>query len=182
MAELIDALLELSRIGRADLARQPIDLREIAQQTIDDLRCRDPKRVVDVGICAEIHAEGDEKLVRILLENLLGNAWKFTGRVERARIEVGAHADTEPATYFVRDNGVGFDMAHASKLFRPFQRLHDEREFSGTGIGLATVQRIIERHSGRIWAEAEPGQGATFSFTLAGVTGREEREVAGARR
>ena len=182
MDELIDDLLELSRIGRAGLARQPIDLGAIARQIVDDLRGRDPERAVDVEICAEIHTEGDRKLVRILLENLLGNAWKFTSRVARARIEVGARVDTEPATYFVRDNGVGFDMSHASKLFRPFQRLHDEREFTGTGIGLATVQRIIERHSGRIWAEAEPGQGATFSFTLAGVTGGEELEVTNAQR
>jgi len=182
MAELIDDLLELSRIGRAGLARQPIDLGAIARQIVDDLRGRDPERAVDVEICAEIHTEGDRKLVRILLENLLGNAWKFTSRVARARIEVGARVDTEPATYFVRDNGVGFDMSHASKLFRPFQRLHDEREFTGTGIGLATVQRIIERHSGRIWAESEPGQGATFSFTLAGVTGGEELEVTNAQR
>ena len=182
MAELIDDLLELSRIGRAGLARQPIDLGAIARQIVDDLRGRDPERAVDVEICAEIHTEGDRKLVRILLENLLGNAWKFTSRVARARIEVGARVDTEPATYFVRDNGVGFDMSHASKLFRPFQRLHDEREFTGTGIGLATVQRIIERHSGRIWAESEPGQGATFSFTLAGVTGGEELELTNVQR
>ena len=174
MAELIDDLLELSRVGSADLARQPIDLCVIARQIIDDLRCRDPERAVDLEICAELRADGDQKLVRIVLENLLGNAWKFTRGVERARIEVGVRSDTEAATYYVRDNGVGFDMAHANKLFRPFQRLHDEREFAGTGIGLATVQRIVERHSGRIWAEALPGQGATFSFTLAGVSGREE--------
>ncbi|MEX2206395.1 MAG: response regulator [Myxococcota bacterium] len=177
MSELIEALLELSRVGRADLARQSIDLGPIARQIVEDLRCRDPERVVEVEIGAEIRAQVDPRLVTILLENLLGNAWKFTGRVDRARIEVGARADTEPATYFVRDNGVGFDMARASKLFRPFQRLHDERDFTGTGVGLATVRRIIERHSGRIWAEAEPARGATFSFTLAAADGRGEPEA-----
>jgi PAS domain S-box-containing protein len=166
MAKIIDALLQLSRITRSDLGCQEFDLSQLAAEEAARLRRETPGRVADFVIAPGLLVQADPVLLRIVLQNLLGNAWKFTGKLERARIEVGrAQPDGKPA-YFVRDNGVGFDMTHASKLFSPFQRLHHRDEFPGTGIGLATVQRIVSRHGGRVWAESELGQGATFFFTL----------------
>jgi signal transduction histidine kinase len=124
---------------------------------------------VDGRFPADLLVTGDPGLLRILLENLLGNAWKFTGKRPRATIELGVVAGQQPPVYFVRDDGAGFDMRHAQHLFQPFKRMHSEGEFACTGIGLATVYRIVERHGGRIWAEAAPDKGATFSFTLPGA-------------
>ena len=165
MNDRIDPLLELARISRTELARVPVDLGRVAAAVVDELRVRDPARAVDVVIASDLHADADARLVRALFDNLLGNAWKFTATRDRARIEIGAR----DGAFFVRDNGVGFDPAYADKLFAPFQRLHG-REFPGTGVGLATVQRIVDRHRGRIWAESSVGAGATFLFTLGGAS------------
>jgi signal transduction histidine kinase len=165
MAQLIDDVLYLSRVARADLRRQEVDLSALAHAIIERLRETDD-RSVDVRIRPGLVADGDGQLLRIALENLLDNAWKFTRQQPQPRIELGVtHLPGEPA-YFVRDNGAGFDMTYAERLFTPFQRLHLSSEFPGTGIGLATVQRIVNRHGGRIWAEGSVGQGATFLFTL----------------
>jgi light-regulated signal transduction histidine kinase (bacteriophytochrome) len=166
MGRLIDDLLALSRVTRGELVREPVDLSALAQDVIRQLQKAERDRRVEVVVEAGISAEGDARLLRIALENLLGNAWKFTAKSAAPRIEVGMASGDGDRTYFVRDNGAGFDMAYASKLFGVFQRLHSTDEFEGTGIGLATVQRIINRHGGRIWATGEVGRGATFSFTL----------------
>jgi light-regulated signal transduction histidine kinase (bacteriophytochrome) len=165
MSDLIEDLLGLARISRAPLARQPVDLSGIARSVAAELASRPPGRVVEVRIEEGLSADADPRLATVALENLIGNAWKFTGKRDEPRIEVG-RAPAAGRAFFVRDNGAGFDMAHADRLFGPFQRLHSEAEFEGTGIGLATVQRIVRRHGGRIWAEGEPGKGATFHFTL----------------
>jgi signal transduction histidine kinase len=165
MAQLIDDVLYLSRVARADLRRQEVDLSALAHAINERLRETDD-RSVDVRIRPGLVADGDGQLLRIALENLLDNAWKFTRQQPQPRIELGVtHLPGEPA-YFIRDNGAGFDMTYAERLFTPFQRLHLSSEFPGTGIGLATVQRIVNRHGGRIWAEGSVGQGATFLFTL----------------
>lgn len=166
MAELIDDLLELARVGRADLRRDRVDLSAIGRSVANELQKVEPGRQVQLDIEDGLIADGDRGLIRIVLENLFGNAWKFTAHVAPAKIQLGrAQADRE-IVYFVRDNGAGFDVAYVHKLFRPFQRLHGGTEFSGTGIGLATVHRIIERHEGRVWAEGAVGAGATVYFTL----------------
>jgi light-regulated signal transduction histidine kinase (bacteriophytochrome) len=170
MGRLIEDLLKLSRITRADLHRQSIDLSQLAHSVIAALREREPHRHVDVNITDGIVANCDEGLLRVVLENLLGNAWKFTGKRPDARIEVSALMQNGASVYFVRDNGAGFDMAIAGKLFSAFERLHPSTEFEGTGIGLATVHRIIGRHGGRIWAESEMDRGASFFFSLDGST------------
>ena len=167
MGELIDALLTLSRVGRAELVRTRVNLSEVARLIVTELRNRQPEREVEVEIVDELWVDADRQLISVVLDNLLGNAWKFTARAERAKISLFARETRAHTIYVVQDTGAGFDMTHAEKLFRPFQRLHVEREFAGTGIGLATVHRIIDRHGGRIWAEAEAGVGATFQFTLA---------------
>jgi signal transduction histidine kinase len=164
MTDLIDALLEIARIGRAPLAVNRVDLSAIATTLVDDLRSRDPERRVDVVIAPDLTAKADARLVRALLDNLLGNAWKFTAKSAHPRIELGR----TDAAFFVRDNGAGFDMSYAQRLFAPFQRLHPESAFPGTGIGLATVKRVVDRHGGQIWVEAEVDHGATFRFTLPG--------------
>ena len=166
MGQLIEDLLKLSQVSRTALHPRPLDLSALASTILDDLAARDPQRVVDVQIEPGVTAIGDPGLLRLMLENLLGNAWKFTGKTASARITVGVTNDAGERAYFVRDNGAGFDMEYASQLFAPFQRLHRANEFEGTGIGLATVQRVIHRHLGRIWAVSAPGQGATFLFTL----------------
>ncbi|HWA37750.1 MAG TPA: ATP-binding protein, partial [Burkholderiales bacterium] len=167
MGQLIEDLLNLSKVSRGELQRADVDVSEIAQQVVAELRQREPARQVDVHVWDGMRARADGRLLRVALENLIGNAWKFTGKTAAARIEVGALRDGGSCSFFVRDNGAGFDMAYASKLFGAFQRLHTVNEFQGTGIGLATVQRIVHRHGGRIWADAAPGQGAVFHFTLA---------------
>lgn len=168
MAQLIDDLLSLSRVGRAELHRGPADLAAIARSVFTNLQRNEPDRRVELIMPEAIPAQGDSRLLAIVLENLLGNAWKFTRKRAQARIEFGEEPQTDGPFYFIRDNGAGFDMAYADKLFAVFQRLHKVSEFEGTGIGLATVQRIIRRHGGRIWAEGEVERGATFYFTLEG--------------
>jgi signal transduction histidine kinase len=167
MGQLIEDLLTLSKVSRGELAKIEVDLSDLARHAVAELAQREPARSVEVTVWDNMRAPADPRLLRAALENLIANAWKFTAKAERPRIEIGCLRDGRRSTYFVRDNGVGFDMAYADKLFGAFQRLHSEKEFPGTGIGLATVQRIVHRHGGRIWADAAPGNGATFFFTLA---------------
>lgn len=167
MAQLIDDMLKLSRVTRAELSREEVNLSALVQEVAAGLRLAQPSRKVDVTVASGLRARGDSKLLYIALENLLGNAWKFTGkRSSGARIEFGITEHNGGSAYFVRDNGVGFDMAYVDKLFGAFQRLHGSNEFPGTGIGLATVQRVINKHGGKVWAEGEVEKGATFYFTL----------------
>ncbi len=167
MGQLIDDLLRLSRLTRAEMRYREVDLAELARTITGELRQGTPGRSVDCQIAEALPVMADGELLTAALRNLLENAWKFTGQQAQARIEVGMlPGDEAPPVFYVRDNGAGFDMAHAGKLFGAFQRLHTASEFPGSGIGLAIVQRVIHRHGGRIWAEAAPGQGATFYFTL----------------
>ena len=166
MGQLIDDLLKLSRVARTEMRRETVDLSRLAEEVAADLKMRQPDRAVEVIIQPGLAAQGDAPLLRVALENLLGNAWKFTQNAAQARIEVGAAALEGRTTYFVRDNGAGFDMTYAGRLFGAFQRLHTNTEFPGTGIGLATVQRIVHRHGGTVRAEGEVGKGAAFYFTL----------------
>jgi two-component system, NtrC family, sensor kinase len=168
MAQLIDDMLALAQVTRSEFERATVDLTRIARSVGAELKRAAPHRQVDFIVADGLIGEGDTRLMTIALENLLGNAWKYSGQRERARIEVGT-IEGAPRTFFVRDNGAGFDMAYAGKLFGMFQRLHAKSEFEGTGIGLATVQRVIRRHGGKIWADAAVGQGATFFFTLNGA-------------
>jgi signal transduction histidine kinase len=168
MAHLIDDLLSLSRVTRSELHRQRVDLSKIARSVAARLRSSEPERQVEFAIADGLGDEGDAGLLSIAIENLIGNAWKYSSKREQARIEVGMMPPNGRSVYFVRDNGAGFDMAYYSKLFGVFQRLHSMQEFEGTGIGLATVQRIMRRHGGDIWAEAKVDHGATFFFTLSG--------------
>jgi PAS domain S-box-containing protein len=170
MTALIDGLLELSRLNRGELSRERLDLSEMARHAAERLVEAEPGRTVEVKIADDLVAHADRRLARALLANLLGNAWKFTAKHETARIEVGATDDDGERAFYVRDDGAGFDMTYADTLFGAFQRLHSPGEFEGLGIGLATVQRIVRRHGGRVWAEGEVEKGATFHFTLpAGV-------------
>jgi signal transduction histidine kinase len=167
MTQMIDAMLTLARLSTQPLARQPVNLSQLAGYIVDDLVRGAPERDAEVEIEPGLIARGDPTLLRLVLENLLGNAWKYTQRTPRARIAVAAEA--QPAGrcgFVVRDNGAGFDMRSAERLFGLFQRLHSASEFPGTGVGLASVKRIVQRHGGDIWAEAEPGRGATFHVTL----------------
>jgi PAS domain S-box-containing protein len=166
MGGLIDALLQLSRVTRGEMQRERVDLSSLAQSIGAQLRKTDPERDVTLGIAHGLVATGDVQLLRIMLENLLGNAWKFSRKNLHAYIEFGVIRKDRVPLFFVRDNGAGFDMTYENKLFTPFQRLHAASDFEGTGIGLATVQRIVRRHGGRIWAESTVGQGSTFYFTL----------------
>jgi len=159
-------LLELSRVGRAALHRDRIDISAIAKAVVEELRTKDPERKIAVRVQERLLADADAGLIRIVFDNLLGNAWKFTMKTDAPRIDVEAKWDAGAATFCVRDNGAGFSMEYAESLFRPFQRLHSDTDFPGTGIGLATVHRIIDRHGGRIWAESEIDRGAAFFFTL----------------
>lgn len=165
MNSLIEELLKLSRIGRAELARQPVNLTAIAEVTVAELRKTEPERGVEVEIAGDLQVTGDERLLSQAVQQLLHNAWKFTSKQPQARIEFQSTTDPEPA-FLVRDNGAGFEMEYAGRLFGAFQRLHSTSEFPGKGVGLATVQRIINRHGGRIWAEGALNQGASFYFTL----------------
>jgi len=166
MAELIDDLLSLSRVSRVELRREEVNLTGMARGVGRRLRESDSMRNVELVVQEGLMAEGDASLLAVVLENLLGNAWKFTSKRSEARIELGVTSKDGQQAYFVRDNGAGFDMGHAAKLFGAFQRLHANSDFPGSGIGLATVHRIVRKHGGRIWAESEVGQGATFFFTF----------------
>ncbi len=166
MDRLIDALLTLSRVTRSELRREPVDLTALARSVLARLQKNEPERKAELVVSDGLVANGDARLLGVVLQNLLGNAWKFTGRCPMTRIEVGVRQEDGRPVFFVRDNGAGFDMTYVHKLFGVFQRLHSGAEFEGTGIGLATVQRIIQRHGGRAWAEGEVGRGATVYFTL----------------
>lgn len=171
MAQLIDDILGLSRATRAEMHRQRVDLSEMASEILDSLRRSEPRRRAELVVQPGVIVDADAPLLHIALDNLLRNAWKFTGKREVARIEVGSLEQDGERVYFVRDNGVGFSMNYADKLFSPFQRLHTESDFPGTGIGLALVQRIVRRHGGRIWVHSEIDQGTTFYFTLGETDG-----------
>jgi PAS domain S-box-containing protein len=170
MGHLIDALLALSRVTRGDWRPQRIDLSALVRTVAAEIAAREPQRAVEIVVQDHVSADVDLNLMRVLFENLIGNAWKFTAHAPAARIEFGAVANNGTTTLFLKDNGAGFDMAHAGKLFAPFQRLHTEAEFPGTGIGLATVQRVVNRHGGRIWAEGTVGEGAVFYLVLPGTS------------
>ena len=169
MGNLIDGLLQLSRVGRAAIHRDRIDLSVIANAVVEELRMKDPDRKIAVRVRERLLADADAGLMRIVFDNLVGNAWKFTAKVGAPQIDVDAQWEAGAATFCVRDNGAGFSMEYAEALFRPFQRLHSESDFPGIGIGLATVHRIIDRHGGRIWAESKIDNGAAFFFTLPGA-------------
>jgi PAS domain S-box-containing protein len=167
MEEMTEGLLALARVSPAEMRAQPVDLGQIAAQLLEKLRERDPHRNVDVHVMLDLRVQGDAALLTQALSNLLSNAWKFTGKQPQGRIEVGSQTGSDGETvYFVKDNGAGFDMNYASRLFGVFSRLHTTSEFEGTGIGLAIVKKVIDRHAGRVWAESVPDQGATFYFTL----------------
>jgi light-regulated signal transduction histidine kinase (bacteriophytochrome) len=166
MSLLIDDLLRLSRVSRAELIYRRVDLSAIAAEVVAELRAAQPQHPVTVSIAQGLTAHGDASLLRVVLQNLLSNAWKFTRGQPSPSIEMGAITQESGIAFFVRDNGVGFDAAKVDRLFRAFQRLHDSQHFEGTGIGLATVQRIVHRHGGRVWAEGNLGTGATFWFTV----------------
>ncbi len=174
MGQLIDDLLRLSRLTRRELQSQVVDLSALARATAASLRDTDPQHRIELVVAPGIIANGDQQLLQIVLENLLSNAWKFTANHLRARIEFGVTEHSGERAYFVRDDGAGFDMAYADKLFGAFQRLHGVKEFEGSGIGLATVRRIVHRHGGRVWAEGAVEQGATFYFTLGASGGSAE--------
>ncbi|HSV48006.1 MAG TPA: ATP-binding protein [Ramlibacter sp.] len=172
MSELVNGLLSLARLSRASLRREPVDLAALAQVALDACRERAPQREADIEIAAALPVVGDPSLLFEVMANLAGNAWKFSAKRERARIAVGATtAEDGSPVYYVRDNGAGFDMACASRMFEAFQRVHPSSEFEGTGVGLAIVHKIVARHGGRIWAESGPDQGASFYFTLGAQVG-----------
>ena len=166
MSGLIDDLLDLSHITRIALRKESVSLTELGRSVVTDLQNREPSRNVTIEIADGLTACGDSRLITIVLVNLLGNAWKYTGKRPQAKIALGQENKENETVFYVRDNGAGFDMAYVDKLFAPFQRLHRDSEFEGTGIGLATVQRVVSRHGGRIWVEAAVDEGATFFFTL----------------
>jgi PAS domain S-box-containing protein len=166
MSQLIDDLLRLSRTTRAEISHQPIDLGQLAEAIFEELRAIDPDRIVKVTIDDHMAVFGDSRLIRLALQNLIANAWKFTSKHPDPQIAVGSGLHEGVPAFFVRDNGAGFDSRYAKRLFEPFQRLHDATDFEGAGIGLAIVQRVIQRHGGTLWAESMPGEGATFSFSL----------------
>jgi len=169
MGELIDDLLRLSRVTLTEMKHETVDLSSLASRILENLKDGQPQREAECVVPSGLIAEGDPELFKVLLENLLGNAWKFTGKKARARIEFGSGEHEGKPAFFVRDNGAGFDMTYAGKLFSPFQRLHSADEFPGTGSGLAIAQRIVFRHGGQIWGEGRVNQGATFYFTLKGI-------------
>ena len=166
MGQLIDSLLQLSRVTRGGINHERVNLSELAWQVVGELQAAQPEREVTLTVEPGLIVDGDAHLLQVVLENLLGNAFKFTAHHSHARIEFGTTERDGKRTYFVRDDGAGFDMAYSDKLFGAFQRLHATAEFEGTGLGLATVQRIIHRHGGVVWAEGAVERGATFYFTL----------------
>jgi signal transduction histidine kinase len=159
-------MLTLSLVVRQEMQKTEVDMSTMAKEVVDGLRQADSRLAVEFICAPSLKVSGDGRLLRVVVENLLGNAWKYSRKVPQPRIEFGCLSGSVSPHFFVRDNGAGFPMAEAHRLFKPFERLHGSKEFPGTGIGLATVQRIVERHGGRIWAESAVGQGATFYFTL----------------
>ena len=176
MNELIEGLLQLAKVSHQALYSETVDLQALAKRIIRTLQEREPERQIDIACASLPTVRGDERLLSIALHNLLENAWKYTSRTSQPRVEVGCQDEPDRAVFYVRDNGAGFDMQFAEHLFEPFRRLHSAKEFSGTGIGLATVARVVERHGGHIWAQAALGEGATFYFTLAPRSVREPFE------
>jgi light-regulated signal transduction histidine kinase (bacteriophytochrome) len=168
MSALIDDLLQLSRMGRMEMKQLPIDLSALAESVWKELQAAEPERGVAFTLQRGLLVAGDRRLLRVALRHLLANAWKFTGACPDARVELGRYEREGEPVFFVRDNGAGFNQAYADRLFSPFQRLHAASEFPGSGMGLATVQRVIHRHGGRVWAEGTIGGGATISFTIPG--------------
>jgi light-regulated signal transduction histidine kinase (bacteriophytochrome) len=166
MDRLTEDLLRLSRITRSQLRREPTDMAAVAREVVQELRQSDPHREVVFVIADRLQVEADAVLMRVAITNLLENAWKYTGRCEQALISFGREVCNGQNVFVVRDNGAGFDMTYASKLFAPFQRLHSAREFPGSGVGLACVARVVHKHGGRIWADARTGEGAAFFFTI----------------
>ncbi|HTQ08487.1 MAG TPA: ATP-binding protein, partial [Fimbriimonadaceae bacterium] len=166
MSELIDALLTLSRLNRVEMKREKVNLSEIAETALAEMALAEPARANRYSVRKGLTAAGDARLLQIALTNLLSNAWKFSGKSEEPFVEFGVTKLEGRPCFYVRDNGIGFDMAYYSKLFKPFERLHSDSDYFGTGIGLATVARVIDRHGGTIWAQSEEGKGATFYFTL----------------
>ena len=166
MNAMIDAMLTLAQLSTRPLARQPVNLSQLAAYIVEDLRRGQPDRVVEVRIEPGLQVTGDPTLLRLVLENLLSNAWKYTGKTDRSRIELCTVQEDGQRVFEVSDNGAGFDMRSSDRLFGLFQRLHSANDFPGTGVGLASVQRIVRRHGGDIWAQSSPGQGARFCFTI----------------
>ena len=171
MSAIIDGLLALSDVEKSRVILRRVDVTALARRVAKDLQFRDPDRSVSLSIGEGLHASADERLLAIALENLIGNAWKYTARRKTARIEIGSRRVTGRDVFYVRDNGVGFDNSRASKLFTPFFRMHAGSQFEGHGIGLATASRVVERHGGEIWAESQPGVGTTMNFTLSNSHG-----------
>jgi signal transduction histidine kinase len=166
MNAMIDTLLSLSRMTSREIECERVDLSRLARELADELRAQDQARATEFVLADGLVVDGDRTLLRLVLQNLMGNAWKFSAKVAQPRLEFGARAENGKTHFLVRDNGAGFDMRFAEKMFGLFQRFHSSNEFPGTGVGLATVQRIVRKHGGRIWADSKPGQGATFFFTL----------------
>ena len=166
MSQLIDDMLKLSRITRAEILKEEVNLGDLARTICDELKATQPDRQLECIVDPQIVVNADKQLLEILMRNLLDNSWKYSSKCPITRIEVGSASQNQKKIYFIRDNGIGFDMKYADRLFVPFQRLHSNQEYTGTGIGLAIAQRVTHRHSGKIWAESEVGKGATFYFTL----------------
>ena len=166
MGRLTDALLSLAKVGRGECRLETLDFSDLAQGVVDDLKIAHPRHKVNVVVQPGMQIVADANLLRTAMQSLLDNAWKFTGKAADPQVEIGSFNVQGNTVFFVRDNGAGFNPAYSSRLFGVFQRLHTAEEFQGTGVGLATVQRVIHRHGGRIWAEAEPGRGAVFYFTI----------------
>ena len=166
MAELIDDLLQLSRVTRSEIQCEAINLSTLIHEVLQHYFVAEPHRNIDISVQPQMHCYGDKRLLTIVLDNLIGNAWKYTSKTEQAKIALGQQITNDKTAFYIKDNGAGFDMQYADKLFGAFQRLHTETEFPGTGIGLATVQRIINRHGGSIWTESAVNQGTTFYFTV----------------
>jgi light-regulated signal transduction histidine kinase (bacteriophytochrome) len=166
MGATLDGLLALSQVGKAKMTKKRVDMTALARHVIDEMRARYPSRNVSVEIAPDLETYADERLALVALEHVVGNAWKFTSKTDEPRIEIGQHVFAGEKVFYVKDNGAGFDMSYASRLFTAFVRLHGVSEFEGHGIGLATVKRVVERHDGRVWAESQPGQGASISFTF----------------
>jgi light-regulated signal transduction histidine kinase (bacteriophytochrome) len=175
MGNMIDDILLLSRVSRSEINYEMIDLTHMCLEILDHLQQSNPERKIELDIEGGLTLRCDPGQLRVAMTNLLSNAWKFTSLSTNARIEIGKTSYNERSVFYVRDNGAGFDMGYAKKLFTPFQRLHSEAEFTGSGIGLATVQRIVNKHGGSIWATGEVGEGATFYFTFEGVIKNNDR-------